>query len=162
MPVDDAPLLLSPRASVIGAGAASCLPDCQVVWFTYPMTRYERQAPEPKLCKCGCGEYTRGGIFRPGHDARYHAAEKRLIQAADHMVRTFREIGESRGYDGIQWLNRAGQRFCDVRDFTYPLQVARAILEHPTMQDTPRNRANGYTPYTTPEALLSQILRASS
>lgn len=27
-------------------------------------------------CLCGCGERTKGGRFRPGHDARYHAAQK--------------------------------------------------------------------------------------
>ena len=27
-------------------------------------------------CKCGCGEHTKGGQFRPGHDARYHAAQR--------------------------------------------------------------------------------------
>lgn len=29
-------------------------------------------------CLCGCGERTKGGRFRPGHDARYHAAQKKL------------------------------------------------------------------------------------
>lgn len=28
---------------------------------------------QPKPCKCGCGEWTKGGTFRPGHDARYYA-----------------------------------------------------------------------------------------
>ena len=30
----------------------------------------------PKECLCGCGEMTKGGTFRPGHDAKYHAALK--------------------------------------------------------------------------------------
>lgn len=29
------------------------------------------------LCLCGCGDFTKGGKFRPGHDARYHAAQKK-------------------------------------------------------------------------------------
>lgn len=28
-------------------------------------------------CTCGCGERTKGGRFRPGHDSRYHARLKR-------------------------------------------------------------------------------------
>lgn len=28
------------------------------------------------LCKCGCGERTKGGLFRPGHDAKWHSAQK--------------------------------------------------------------------------------------
>ncbi len=28
-------------------------------------------------CGCGCGEQTRGGRFRPGHDARLHARQRR-------------------------------------------------------------------------------------
>lgn len=36
-----------------------------------PRTRKPKEARE---CKCGCGEMTKGGLFRPGHDARYHSA----------------------------------------------------------------------------------------
>jgi hypothetical protein len=32
---------------------------------------------EPKECLCGCKGMTKGGTFLPGHDARYHAAQKR-------------------------------------------------------------------------------------
>lgn len=28
--------------------------------------------PNPKLCACGCGEWTRGGRFKPGHDSKAH------------------------------------------------------------------------------------------
>jgi hypothetical protein len=28
------------------------------------------------LCLCGCGDRTKGGRFKPGHDARWHAAQK--------------------------------------------------------------------------------------
>jgi hypothetical protein len=30
-------------------------------------------AKEFPLCKCGCEERTRGGMFRPGHDAKYYS-----------------------------------------------------------------------------------------
>lgn len=34
------------------------------------------RAKDPRDCECGCGEQTKGGRFRPGHDARLHAREK--------------------------------------------------------------------------------------
>lgn len=39
-----------------------------------PKARAPRKAREPQSCKCGCGEMTKGGMFKPGHDARYHSA----------------------------------------------------------------------------------------
>jgi len=36
------------------------------------------------ICLCGCGETTKGGRFRPGHDARYHAAQKRAAAEAQN------------------------------------------------------------------------------
>lgn len=41
-----------------------------------------RAAKEPKECLCGCGGMTKGGRFLPGHDARYHAAQKKAAAAA--------------------------------------------------------------------------------
>lgn len=32
-----------------------------------------RKVAEPKECTCGCGGFTKGGRFLPGHDAKYHA-----------------------------------------------------------------------------------------
>ena len=63
--------------------------------------------------------------------------------------------------DGLKWLARAARRYCD-NDGPYPMDYAKAIIEHPTMQDTPRNRANGYRPYTTPSELYHRILRTCS
>ncbi len=40
--------------------------------------RAPRPVREPKACLCGCGGMTKGGTFLPGHDARYHAALKKL------------------------------------------------------------------------------------
>jgi hypothetical protein len=45
-----------------------------------------RKAKEPRECKCGCGEMTKGGLFRPGHDARYHAA---LAKAQGAQIEDF-------------------------------------------------------------------------
>lgn len=47
---------------------------------------------EPKECLCGCGEFTKGGIFRPGHDARYHARLNR--EAADAAGNALLGIGQ--------------------------------------------------------------------
>ncbi len=33
----------------------------------------------PRLCHCGCGEMTRGGEFKPGHDSQMMGA---VVQAA--------------------------------------------------------------------------------
>jgi hypothetical protein len=45
-----------------------------------PRAKAEKAKAEPGTgpeCLCGCGERTKGGRFRPGHDARYHAAQKK-------------------------------------------------------------------------------------
>lgn len=31
---------------------------------------------DPRACECGCGENTKGGRYRPGHDAKHHARLK--------------------------------------------------------------------------------------
>lgn len=36
-----------------------------------------RPVRDPKQCECGCGEMTKGGRFRPGHDARMHKKESK-------------------------------------------------------------------------------------
>ena len=42
----------------------------------------------PQACGCGCGGMTKGGRFLPGHDARFHAAQKkgRLGAAIAHAT----------------------------------------------------------------------------
>lgn len=35
--------------------------------------KVEKEFP---LCGCGCGERTKGGRFKPGHDARFYSQEK--------------------------------------------------------------------------------------
>jgi hypothetical protein len=34
------------------------------------ITSAQRIQKGPRPCACGCGEMTKGGVFRPGHDAR--------------------------------------------------------------------------------------------
>lgn len=36
-----------------------------------------REVKPSRACECGCGEMTKGGRYRPGHDARHHAKLKR-------------------------------------------------------------------------------------
>lgn len=45
-------------------------------------------AKAPQACGCGCGGMTKGGRFLPGHDARFHAAQKagRLGAAIAHAT----------------------------------------------------------------------------
>lgn len=45
-------------------------------------------AKTPQPCGCGCGGMTKGGRFLPGHDARFHAAQKkgRLGAAVAHAT----------------------------------------------------------------------------
>ena len=44
----------------------------------------------PKLCSCGCGRYTKGGHFIPGHDACVYSA---IIERVGD-IRNLREIVE--------------------------------------------------------------------
>lgn len=37
----------------------------------------QRVPKNARPCECGCGEMTKGGRFRPGHDARMHAKSKK-------------------------------------------------------------------------------------
>lgn len=35
---------------------------------------------QPKPCKCGCGEMTKGGTYKPGHDAKHLSAVLRGVE----------------------------------------------------------------------------------
>src|SRR5579863_2227670 len=39
------------------------------------LKKNQQKKPKP-FCLCGCGEQTKGGRFKPGHDAKYHSAQK--------------------------------------------------------------------------------------
>ncbi len=72
------------RARVIdtamGPGTASLIRAAQTARLSKPA----KAEPKPKAekagrpCDCKCGGTTKGGRFLPGHDARYHAAERRI------------------------------------------------------------------------------------
>jgi hypothetical protein len=51
----------------------------------------------PRSCLCGCGETTRGGRFKPGHDARLYGELKRNLEK-DPLLRNERFTEEQRGY----------------------------------------------------------------
>lgn len=38
--------------------------------------RAAAKSKDPRACECGCGENTKGGRFRPGHDAKLHSRQK--------------------------------------------------------------------------------------
>lgn len=109
-------------------------------------------------CKCGCGEYTRGGTFRPGHDARYHSAQRKLNQHAAEIVAYFNHA--DKGYGGPDWLLRSASRFCDYRGGDQ-LEAARLLSVYYT--DRPGHRAkDDWTITTDPAVMLRTILRVSS
>jgi hypothetical protein len=50
-----------------------------------------------RSCLCGCGETTRGGRFKPGHDARLHGELKRNLEK-DPLLRNERFTEKQRAY----------------------------------------------------------------
>ena len=51
----------------------------------------------PKICRCGCGEATRGGNFRPGHVNRFRSAIRKRLDAGDHTA-----VDEARRWGGLE------------------------------------------------------------
>jgi hypothetical protein len=51
----------------------------------------------PRPCLCGCGQTTRGGRFKPGHDARLHSELKRNLER-DPLLRNERFTEEQKAY----------------------------------------------------------------
>ena len=47
-----------------------------------PSTSPYRKSPTPRVCGCGCGDMTKGGKFRPGHDAKLLSAVLAETRAA--------------------------------------------------------------------------------
>jgi hypothetical protein len=56
-----------------------------------------REGRQPRPCLCSCGETTRGGRFKPGHDARLHGELKRNLEK-DPLLRNERFTDEQRAY----------------------------------------------------------------
>jgi hypothetical protein len=44
----------------------------------------KRRRRQPRPCLCGCGSMTRGGRFRPGHDAKLSQFIHRLAVNSRH------------------------------------------------------------------------------
>lgn len=84
-----------------------------------------------------------------------HTAED--IAKAHELVNYFLDKDE-RGYE---WLARAARHFAGS-DRPHAFDHAVDLVTHPTMQDTPSNRANGYRPYTTPAEMWSRTMRVFS
>lgn len=57
---------------------------------------------QPRNCRCQCGGTTRGGMFLPGHDARYRSALVSKARAEDEDTRALavREL-KSLGWTGL-------------------------------------------------------------
>jgi hypothetical protein len=48
--------------------------------------RKQAAAKKFPLCACGCKERTRGGKYRPGHDARHHAQLRKAGKDVEHVM----------------------------------------------------------------------------
>lgn len=67
--------------------------------FSLPQSR---SAKPPRPCACGCGGWTRGGRFIPGHDAKLLGVVKRIEAGvfvrggdlADQLVFVYEQAGE--------------------------------------------------------------------
>lgn len=115
---------------------------------------------EPRECKCGCGEYTRGGLFCMGHNARYESAERALTQHAAEIVAYF--VKRARPFDqsDYEWLFRAARRNGDYTGDS-PMQAGRALSVYFT--ERPGHRAkDGWTITTDPAVMYATILRQCS
>jgi hypothetical protein len=77
-----------------------------------PVTPETQMAEAPRdLCVCGCGGFPKGvnSRFIPGHDARYHSAQKKAAAgeaapppsvAVNEPARPWRASRRSAGHDG--------------------------------------------------------------
>ena len=45
-----------------------------------------RSAATPRHCRCGCGEMTRGGQFRPGHDGALYGLALRISEGGSAFI----------------------------------------------------------------------------
>lgn len=50
-----------------------------------------KSTPEPRDCVCGCGEQTKGGKFKPGHDGRLKG----------QLIREYREASSKRDRERV-------------------------------------------------------------
>lgn len=46
----------------------------------------------PKLCHCGCGEWTSGGDFKPGHDSKTLSAILECVGGVIELKRIVEQV----------------------------------------------------------------------
>lgn len=56
-------------------------------WDLYHMELVDLKGAIKNLCHCGCGESTKGGRYRPGHDAKHKSALKAASRSGDQKAR---------------------------------------------------------------------------
>lgn len=54
-------------------------------------------------CACGCGEHTAGGVWKPGHDARFKSESKLVVEQTGDMDRLYYMLE-------LGWWSRARAR----------------------------------------------------
>lgn len=62
-----------------------------------------RRSRTPRECTCGCGEMTRGGKFRPGHDARLHSSLVATVSDVETRLETRQDA--LRKLEALNWGN---------------------------------------------------------
>jgi len=62
------------NATMAAAMKAAGLSDAQIRIAIAALSSKGGGKSVPKECKCGCGEMTKGGTYRPGHDAKHMSA----------------------------------------------------------------------------------------
>ena len=48
----------------------------------------------PKPCKCGCGGMTKGGMYKPGHDAKHLSATLAEMRAMEQVAEVVLDVVE--------------------------------------------------------------------
>ena len=52
----------------------------------------------PLECLCGCGEMTRGGVFKPGHDARVMSELADEVGGVEGVAQILKDLGGVRRF----------------------------------------------------------------
>src|ERR1700733_8656815 len=103
----------------------------------------EREMP---LSKCGCGERTKGGIFRPGHDAKYHSmmkgpkpmkVNKQVVISTVSEIAPFVSLVRSAAADAVNTLRHLAASEPDGLEVLRQIKFKK-IGRHP-LEDRPLN-----------------------
>lgn len=103
--------------------------------------------------------------FCPGHDARYHAAQRKLNRHAGEIVRYFAEADKGFSRNQYEWLFRAACRWAGYtgpcETYYHACDAARLLSVYFT--ERPGHSArDGWTITDSPAVMRSTILRACS